>query len=374
MSSATRRTVFAAGLVSTVLLAGCGSSSSGTAGGSADGGDTFKVAVLSDGAANDKSWSNSVADGLKEIDPSLDVKTDFVGPLTNPDEYAQQGSSYASNGYDMIFIPNGAQTSAALQIAEQFPDVAVVQGPFSPTEDDLATYPSNFAVWNVKQQDGTFLAGVAAGLVTKTNKIGAVAGGQFPAVVRQPEGFILGARCVNPAVTIDTQYTGSFSDVGAAQAAAQTEVSGGADVLLSAVDSAVQGLYSAAAAAPQKTYVVPSYFDSYDQSPDTVLTSVLYNLNGITADLVEKGAKGELGNADNGNEQYFDYDYANLKVGELADFHGNPAATPEIQAKLAEIEGKLRDGTIVVPNEDGADAPLSVEGAGSSIDPASIGC
>jgi basic membrane lipoprotein Med (substrate-binding protein (PBP1-ABC) superfamily) len=374
MSSSTRCAFVAAGFAATVALAGCGSSTDAASGESAGDGDTFKVVVLSDGAANDKSWSNSVADGLQEIDPGLDVETDFVGPLTNPDEYAQQGSSYASNGYDMIFIPNGAQTSPALQIAEQFPDVKVVQGPFSPTEDDLASYPSNFAVWNVKQQDGTFLAGVAAGLVTKTNKIGAVAGGQFPAVVRQPEGFILGARCVNPAVTIDIQYTGSFSDVGAAQAAAQTEVSGGADVLLSAVDSAVQGLYSAAAAAPQKTYVIPSYFDSYDQSPDTVLTSVLYNLNGITADLIEKGANGELGDAEGGDEQYFDYDYANLKVGELADFHGNAAITPEIQAKITEIEGKLRDGSITVPNEDGADAPLSEEGAGSTIDPASIGC
>jgi basic membrane protein A and related proteins len=373
VSRSARRALFAAGLTTTIALAGCGSSAD-TAADGATGDDVFKVVVLTDGAANDQSWSNSVADGLEEIDPSLKVETDFVGPLTNPDEYAQQGSSYASNGYDMVLITNGAQTSAALQIAEQFPDVKVVQGPISPTEDDLASYPSNFAVWNVKQQDGTFLAGVVAGLVTKSDKIGAVAGGQFPAVVRQPEGFILGARCVNPAVTIETQYTGSFSDVGAAQAAAQTEVSGGADVLLSAVDSAVQGLYTAAQSAPQQTFVIPSYFDSHDQAPDVVLTSVLYNLNGITADLIEKGANDELGDADGGDEQYFNYDYANLGVGELADFHGNAAITPEIEAKLAEIEEKLRSGEITIPGEDGADAPLSEEGAGSTIDPASIGC
>ncbi|MBM9469298.1 BMP family lipoprotein [Nakamurella leprariae] len=381
---ALRGTAAAAALSATLLLAACGGSSdagstgsssdSAASSGSSSSGEPFKVVVLSDGAANDQSWSNSVADGLNEIDPSLDVESDFVGPLTTADEYQQQGSSYASNGFDMILITNGGQTSAAVQIAEQFPDVTVCQGPISPTEDDLASFPSNFCAWNLKQQDGTFLAGVVAGLVTQTDVIGSVAGGEFPAVVRQPEGFILGARCVNPDVTIDIQYTGSFSDVGAAQAAAQTEIAGGADVLLSAVDSAVRGLYAAAEGAPRPTFVIPSYFDSYEQAPETVLTSVLYNLNGITADLIAKGAQGELGDADGGDEQYFNYDYANLNVGELADFHGNAAITPEIEAKLAEIEGKLRDGTITVPGEDGADMPLSENGAGSTIDPASIGC
>lgn len=365
--SAVRILAAATALAATAGLAAC---SSGAEAGNTPGasGDPFKVLVITNGPENDKSWSNSVYDGVMGIDdPNIEVS--FIGSLTETSDIVQQASAYAGDGYDMIVISNGAQAAAATQLAEQFPDTTVCQGPWSPTEDELAAMPENQCVWNIKQQDGTFLAGVVAGLITKTNKLGSVAGGEFPAVVRQPEGFILGARCVNPDVTIDIQYTGSFDDVAAAQSAATTEIAGGADVLLSAVDGAVSGLYGAARDADKPVYVVPSYYDSYDSAPDVVLTSVLYNLGGVTADMIEKGAKGEIA-----PHSYLPYNFANADVGELADFHGNEAVTPEIQAKLDDIEQKLRDGVIVVPDENGADAPLSVQGAGSSIDPVSIGC
>ncbi|MFB2580311.1 BMP family protein [Herbiconiux sp. P15] len=353
-------------LATAAALAGCSTDSSATEEGSSS--ETFKALVITNGPENDKSWSNSVYDGVMGIDdPAIEVS--FIGSLTETADIVQQASAYASEGYDMIVISNGAQAAAASQLAEQFPDTTVCQGPWSPTEDELAAMPDNQCVWNIKQQDGTFLAGVVAGLVTKTNKLASVAGGEFPAVIRQPEGFILGARCVNPEATIDIQYTGSFDDVAAAQSAATTQVADGADVILSAVDGAVSGLYGAARDAASPTYVIPSYYDSYESAPDVVLTSVLYNLGGMTADMIEKGAAGEIG-----AHAYLPYNYANLAVGELADFHGNEAITPEIQATLEEIQQKLRDGTIVVPDEEGADAPLSVDGAGSTIDPASIGC
>jgi basic membrane protein A len=245
----------------------------------------------------------------------------------------------------------------------------VCQGPRSPSEKELAELPKNMCVWNLKQQDGTFLAGVVAGLVTKTGKIGAIDGGDFPAIVRQSEGFILGARCVNPDVTFTQQVTGSFTDVSAARSAAQSQIAAGADVILSAVDSAVSGIYTAAKDADHPTQVIPSYFDSYDQAPDVILTSVLYNLDGIVADLIKKGAAGDIE-----PRSYQPYNYANLKVGELADFHGNPSVTADVQKRYEDIRAKVADGAITVPDEKGADAPLSVEGAGSKISPQSIGC
>ena len=327
----------------------------------------YKAVVITNGPENDKSWSNSVYDGTQSIDDA-NIEVDFIGSLNDSADLVQQASAYASDGANLILIMNGAMGAAATQLAEQFPDVTVCQGPWSPTEEQLAELPPNQCVWNVKQQDGTFLAGVLAGLVSKTGKLASVAGGDFPAVIRQPEGFILGARCVNPDATIDIQYTGSFDDVAAAQSAAQTQIASGADVILSAVDGAVSGLYGAARDAGD-VWVIPSYFDSYESAPDVVLTSVLYNLNGITVDLIEKGAAGEIA-----PESYFPYNYANLGVGELADFHDNPLITADVLAALTEYQDKLRDGTIVVPDEDGADAPLSVKDSGSTIDPASIGC
>lgn len=369
LSSRPRARVAALALsaVAVLALAGCATGEAGAeVSDVADG--PFQALVITNGPENDKAWSNSVYDGAMSIDdPNIEIS--FIGSLNETSDIVQQASAYAADGYDMIIISNGAQAAAATQLAQQFPDTVVCQGPWSPTEEELAAMPENQCVWNLKQQDGTFLAGVVAGLVTKTNKLGSVAGGEFPAVVRQPEGFILGARCVNPDATIDVQYTGSFDDVAAAQSAATTMVADGADVLLSAVDGAVSGLYGAARDSDSQVWVVPSYYDNYESAPDVVLTSVLYNLGGITADMIEKGAAGDIP-----AHAYLPYTYANIGVGELADFYDNEAITPEIAATLSEIQEKLRSGEIVVPDENGADAPLSVDGAGSTIDPASIGC
>lgn len=354
------------------LLTACASTSaaepSDAPAGSADA-DPYKALVITNGPENDRSWSNSVYDGVQQFadDPGFEVS--FIGSLNDSADLVQQASAYASDGYDMILISNGAMGAAATQLAQQFPDVTVCQGPWSPSDEELAALPANQCVWNVKQQDGTFLAGVLAGLITQTDKISSVAGMDFPAVVRQPEGFVLGARCVNPDVTAEIQYTGSFDDVASAQSAAQTQIAAGSDVILSAVDGAVSGLYGAGREADGDVWVIPSYYDSYESAPEVIATSVLYNLDGLTADLIAKGAAGEIT-----PQSYYPYNYANLGVGELADFHDNPAVTDEVIATLTEIQDKLRSGEIVVPDEVGADAPLSVQGAGSTIDPASIGC
>jgi basic membrane protein A and related proteins len=329
----------------------------------------FKVLVMSNGAANDASWSNSHFNGTKTFDGSNGILATYVGNLNGPPDYVQQASAYASQGYNMILMQYGDEFSAAKQIAEQFPNVIVCQGPWAPTEKELAAMPKNLCIWNVKQQDGTFLAGVVAGLVTKTDKIGAILGGEFPAIIRQSEGFILGARCVKPSISFTSQIIGTFTDVAAAQSAAKAEIASGADVILSAVDSAVSGIYAAADDAGKPVWVVPSYFDSYEQSPKHVLTSVLYNLDGITADLIKKGAAGEVK-----GRTYHPYNYRNIGAGQLADFHGNPAITPEVLSRYEQVRKAVQEGTITVPDENGKDAPLSIIGGGSKIATASIGC
>lgn len=367
MAIATRRRLGVTAAVAALLLALTACSGSAEADTAAQTGETYRAVVITDGPENDKSWSNSVFDGISEI-TDKNIEVEFVGSLVETSDVVQQGSAYASQGYDLVLIMSGSQAAAATQLAEQFPDTTVCQGPWAATDADLEELPENQCVWNVKQQDGTFLAGALAGMLTQTDRISSVAGGDFPAVTRQPEGFILGARCTNPDVTIDIQYTGSFSDVGAAQAAATSQIAAGSDVILSAVDGAVTGLYGAARDADHQTWVVPSYFDNYESAPDVVLTSVLYNLNGITADIISQGAAGEIP-----AHTYLPYDYANLGVGELADFHGNALITPEIEERLAQIEDMLRNGDIVVPED--LDSPsLSEKGAGTAIDPASIGC
>ena len=85
---------------------------------------------------------------------------------------------------------------------------------------------------------------------SESGHIASLNGFAFPALTRQPEAFNLGARCVNPDITFTQQYIETWTDTGIAKSAAQAEIAGGADVILSATDSAVFGIHRGAPPRP----------------------------------------------------------------------------------------------------------------------------
>ena len=90
------------------------------------------------------------------------------------------------------------------------------------------------------------MAGALAAMVTESGHIASL-NGFVSALTRQPEAFNLGARCVNPDITFTQQYIETWTDTGIAKSATQAEIAGGADVVLSATDSAVFGILEGAA-------------------------------------------------------------------------------------------------------------------------------
>jgi simple sugar transport system substrate-binding protein len=84
---------------------------------------------------------------------------------------------------------------------------------------------------------GAYLAGVAAGYVTKTNTLGFVASVPIPEVVRNINAYTLGARSVNPKVHTKVIWINSWFDPGKEKQAAETLIGQGADVLLQNTDS-----------------------------------------------------------------------------------------------------------------------------------------
>jgi basic membrane protein A len=372
------------------LLAGCGSSSNsgstssttssssttGTAPTSSTTGTAankdIKVAVLSTGAVNNRSWANSWADGVAQAGKDLGVQVTMVGNVETPDQYVAQGSSFAAKGYNLVIFAHGAMDAPAQKLARQFPKVQWVQAPFEFTDKAAqAKEPPNLGHVDFKQEQGTFLAGALAAMVSKTKKLGAVYAFPFPALTRQPEGFTLGARCVDPSIKVVQKATNSFTDAALARAAASSLYADGADVIVSAVDQAVQGVIAAANAGGGGKYVVASYFDDASLGPKVVLTSVLYNLNGVGEDIIKNYTEKKIT-----PNWYKEYTMADGKVGELAS---NPAlnsvVTPAIQKKVDDLKAKIIAGTIKVPDAVTGSNPIGLKvGIGMTIDPKSIGC
>ncbi len=339
----------------------------GTAAGTSDRpGEGYKVAVLSLGTETDRSFAQANFDGAKEAEKEYGVDATIVPNVLTPEQYIQQGAAFARRGYDMVLLQFGVATQAAVQLAKQFPDVrfGVV---WDPTDKEAANLPPNLFTWDPQQQEGAFLAGALAALVTKSGVVGSVSGSPFPLITRQLEGFDLGARCVDPQVKVLQRYTGdpTYADAGLARSATDALIADGADIIYTALDGAVNGVYQAARNKPG-TAVIAQYFDQGDKAPDVILTSVLFNLQGINKDMIRRGFEGKLKDRD-----HLVYNLANLDVGTLAPF-GQLAdrVSPEAQKKLDEIEQKIRDGEIKVPSNE----ELAKPKAAAKIDPKSLGC
>jgi basic membrane protein A len=331
----------------------------------------YSVALLTTGATNNRSWANAWSDGAKAACKRFKCKLTVVGNLDAPDQYVSQGSSFASKGTNLIIMAHGAMQSPAVKLAKQFPNTKIVQFFEFPSQaaQDKAE-PTNVGHVDAEQQYGAFLAGALAGMMTKTNKIAAVYAFPFPALTRQPEAFSLGARCVNPQVQFSQKQTNSFTDAAAARAAASSLISDGADFVFAAVDQAVQGVIQAANTASHKTYAIPSYFDDHTLGPNVVLTSVLYNLQGVAYDIIKRGVQNKLG-----NHFYRAYDLKNAKVGELAPFYNLSSDVPaSVKKRLAGIKAKILAGKIKVPDETRGKPLIGTVGSAAKIDPKSIGC
>jgi basic membrane protein A len=180
-------------------------------------------------------------------------------------------------------------------------------------------------------------------MVSKSGHVGEIGGYSFPQLNWEMNGFSLGARYVNPKIKISSTYVNTWTDVGTTRAAAQAQITAGADVIFSATDQATQGLY-AAAEAKGSTYAISQYFDTHSQAPSVVLTSVLFNLQGSVGQLITLGAAGHL------KSQNYLTDYK-AGAGKLAPFYNlaPSVVTGAIQSRLGKIESLIASGKLVVP-------------------------
>jgi basic membrane protein A len=325
------------GLIALVpTLAACGSGSGST--GSSAAASSFKVAVLTPGTGNDGSWGQAVAIGAKAAAAATGATLSIADNLNDPPQYQQQGAAFASQGYKVVVIANGSDPDVAVKLANQFPDTFFCEAAVT-----IPNKPKNLCTYNPNFQNGDFLAGALAAMVSKSGHVGVIGGFDFPVLDSETEGFTLGARYVNHDIKVSETFINTWTDVAMARAAAEAQIGAGADVLFSATDQATQGIYVAAQAHPG-TYVIPQYFDSHSQAPEVVMTSVLLNLQGATQSIIEKGVHGQLSSAD--------YPFG-LKegVGQLAPYYNlaPSVVTPAYQQRVDAIKSMIESGQLTVP-------------------------
>jgi basic membrane protein A and related proteins len=308
----------------------------------------FKVGVLTPGTENDGSWGQAISEGAKEAGEKYGAEVTIAANLEEPSQYQQQGLALAQAGYNVIINANAAMGAVTEELAAKFPEtkfgqVAVgIEGP-----------PENVASNTPQLPVATFQAGVLAALMSESGTLGAIGGYEFPALTSEMEGFALGARYINPKVKILRTYINTWTDAGKAKAAAQAQVSQGADIIFSATDQATQGMYQLAESGSGLKYVIPQYLDKAEQAPNVVLTSAVYNLQGAAGSFIEMY----------GNEEWKP---ENVEFG--IEDGVKLAENPEIEIpaeamkKLEEVEKDIASGKLKIPSIEELGENESAEG------------
>ena len=315
-----------------------------------------KVAYLPCGTINDKSWSEAGYVGVvaaKEALAAKGVQMSFVySENTPPARVEAAARDYATQGYSIVILHCGTYGQAAVNAARAFPKTIFLHST-APADKNP---PPNFFYYDIAQQEGSFIGGYLGGLTSKSNKIASIGGFTFPAMVRQVEGFLLGARYANQNAKLGRTYINTFDDAVKAKEAAQAQIDEGVDVIYGATDQAARGIFAAAQSAG--VYAVADYADQASLAPKAILASVLYDFGGLVKLMIVDGAEGKL-------------DHSKSYVLGMHDGFGTVVLNPALDAvipnstkeKIAKVTGDITSGRMKIPFD-----ALSVSDSADKVD------
>jgi basic membrane protein A len=226
-----RRRLLAAG-ASVAALAGCGRWRSPAP-------ERGPIAAMLPGRIDDGGANEAAYRGLLRIRDELGIPVTFADRVPPDEESVKAALRELAESDAKMVIANGTHTSAATQrVAWEFPAqrFTVIQG-------DL-TRP-NLAIYAVAREQSVWLAGAAAGLLTKSNLVGHVAGPRDAAALKARAAFAGGLAHSNPKAGLLTSFAG---EPAAAPRTAQAEIDAGADILYVMLEAGPDGAIQAARA------------------------------------------------------------------------------------------------------------------------------
>ncbi|WP_406392642.1 BMP family protein [Streptomyces sp. NBC_00887] len=335
--------IMSAALALSVTACGDDSSSSDTGSSSTDN----KAAIAYDiGGRGDQSFNDAAYAGLAKAEKDLGVKGTEAEPSEGESDAdkVQRLTSLARAGNNPVIGVGFAYAPAIKKVAPKFPKITFG------IIDDASVTGANIANIVFNEEQGSYLAGVAAAKVTKTKKVGFIGGVETPLIKKFEAGFAQGVADTDSSVKVLPQYLtqppdfGGFSKPDLGKAAAQGQLAQGADVIYSAAGLAGSGAIEAVSKAGKWNIGVDS--DQYSQEglsayKKSILTSVTKDVELAVFNLIKSVQDGK---PQTGEIRYgLDKDGVGLAMS-------NPAFTEmtEVIAAVDKAKQEIIDGKITV--------------------------
>jgi len=302
-----------------------------------------KVAFIYVSPANDGGWSTSHERARQAVEAATGFPTAYTESVVEETSAVRQAiDAYVNRGFNIIVGSSFGFGDGFLEAAKDYPNVAMMNAAGVTEAPNLESfYPRTYQGW--------YLAGMVAGAVSTSGKIGMVAGFPVPVVNWDINGFARGAQAVKPDIEVIATFANTWYDpVKEAQAAAAM-LEQGADVIATNLSAAI-----VLEAENKGKYSIGFQNDMSPAAPKGHLTAVVFNWENYLTPTIQTMVKGEWKSAGNA--------FVGIETGivDLAPF--NAVVPKDVQdnvlaAKQAMIDGKMtpfdgpvyrQDGTVAV--------------------------
>ncbi|ROZ76119.1 BMP family ABC transporter substrate-binding protein [Ramlibacter sp. WS9] len=188
--------------------------------------DPPKVGFVYVAPITEAGWVRQHEEGRKAVEAALagKVKTTYIENVPEGPDAERVIRDLAATGHKLIFTPSFGYMEPTLKVAKDFPDVKF---------ESITGYKTaaNVATANARYYEGRYLAGIAAGRMTKTHVAGYVAGFPIPEVLQGINAFTLGMRSVDPKAQVKVVWLNAWFDPPRERDAAMTLFNQDVDVI-----------------------------------------------------------------------------------------------------------------------------------------------
>lgn len=293
------------------------------------------IAVVTPATEADHGWNQQGVAAAKQVAQNLNLKL-MIDTNVGYDNTQTILTQVAKKGNQLVLAwASGFTTAAARAASDTGVPILVVDNP-------SAAIPGKVGVVTFAAQQGAYLAGVAAAMTTQTKTVGVVVSADDINWFNMSGGFIQGVRSVDPSIKIVMAYIGaaSYDDSAGGKKVASQVIAAGADVVFGMGDGSTVGYIAAVEAAPHPVKYIADIGDVTDlfKDPNTMLTSVRWNMEGAFTNAVKTVENGTFG------KKAYTLTLANggLSLQKTANL------TPEITAAVDKAKKGIIDGSIQV--------------------------
>jgi basic membrane protein A len=303
----------------------------------------FKVGLVFDvGGRGDKSFNDAAYAGLERAKQELGVEyvTVETGEGTDREPAMRQ---LAAGGSQLVFGVGFLFSDDIKQLATEFPDVKFACVDYTVNQGE--TLPTNLVALKFREEEGSFLVGALAALLSKTHTVGFVGGMEIPLIKKFEAGYKAGVAAVDPRAKVLVKYAGAtssaFKDPTKGKELALAEYHQGADIIFHASGSTGLGVFEAARELDKLAIGVDS--DQYDEAPGHVLTSMVKGVDTAVFDTIRDTKEGRWA----GGVRVFGL--AEKGVGWVYDDRNKALIPDPVKTKVDSLSSEIVAGRITIP-------------------------